>query len=976
MRFSSYSRPDWIKTAASITSIFFVVNYGIILSDAVTIEVGGNPSPGIGWIEGVCYAPIIDVRVGDELEFSLTGHNAYKMPSKNAYETCEFNAATLLAEAGSGKYSYTITEDDARQGDIYFACGVGSHCLGNQKVKVSVAGSVNDFIERPAPTSTYVLRLSKKECLKLQYEGKISDTDDSFEMDTNCTEPVILDDGGYHVSCLSPPATLTPGGVIWEARIMYYPFPKDRRVRNGERVWEFVEGDPGEDGFSGLTPSPINRLYAHHLSGIVVFGQGAEASGKTDFDTKFSEPYGMVTGDEGDLMIFHLIDLRDVDEWQLCVECRCKDTEGVYLPVGGVNCCSNCTTTATEPTPIDYRMRYNVTYYEIEEDKPIQRVVWLTADQSPSVGMNIEYNVPQFDSLPQDQQLINSDNPDQKMQRLERFGPFNTIFQKGYFEDDYDGPDTVKILRCGAHLHTAAIAMYLEDTVTGKIICASTTKYGTDPDINEGFLIGTDVSNYEEPIEIPSDRLVRLVTDYDARESHTGVMAMIFMFVSSGEEITAETAALNVDMCLLDTCDTSLLPSIEDTKPLGPEEDCLNEIAEHPMCKFGNLCTCENIVNAPESTGCNGVYASSFGDVEINSVCSAYCGCPSLPNDINVQSVTASKSTCLDTLSEFPACKFGGICSCEEFVKMPESSGCGGVFKSSWGEIEINEVCAAHCGACPDDPLTNEETIDMTDPIIEMIESQLSGKCLFATDDCKFLLSNLYTCAELADDTEIDPVMIVVRDYGQQIALEYSKLGEANLHVGKKDQEVTICGLGSNKENAISCEDTLKSHPACEFGGLCDCKNFVDAPESSGCGGVYTSNFGDIQINDVCVAYCEACDDISENEDNMKNVDISNLPGTDKDGNVITESMRRDCENRLSKSPACKFGKLCECKDFANDPSSTGCGGVFTSRFGDTSVDEMCPSYCGVCHEQASSPGTSSLIVVATLLLFSTFMQL
>jgi len=72
MRFSSYSRPDWIKTAASITSIFFVVNHGTVLSDAVIIEVGGNPFPGVGWIEGVCYAPIIDVRVGDGLEFSLT----------------------------------------------------------------------------------------------------------------------------------------------------------------------------------------------------------------------------------------------------------------------------------------------------------------------------------------------------------------------------------------------------------------------------------------------------------------------------------------------------------------------------------------------------------------------------------------------------------------------------------------------------------------------------------------------------------------------------------------------------------------------------------------------------------------------------------------------------------------------------------------------------------------------------------------
>ena len=64
----------------------------------------------------------------------------------------------------------------------------------------------------------------------------------------------------------------------------------------------------------------------------------------------------------------------------------------------------------------------------------------------------------------------------------------------------------------------------------------------------------------------------------------------------------------------------------------------------------------------------------------------------------------------------------------------------------------------------------------MTDPIIEMIENQLSDACQFAMSGCKYHLSNLYTCAENADDGETDPVMIVVCDYGQHITLEYSKL--------------------------------------------------------------------------------------------------------------------------------------------------------------------------------------------------------
>jgi hypothetical protein len=87
-------------------------------------------------------------------------------------------------------------------------CGVGSHCLGNQKVKVIVASGGNDLVERPTPKSTYVLGLSSKDCLKLQYStSEVSDGggSDSFNVYSDCTDPVMLDDGGYHVSCLSPP---------------------------------------------------------------------------------------------------------------------------------------------------------------------------------------------------------------------------------------------------------------------------------------------------------------------------------------------------------------------------------------------------------------------------------------------------------------------------------------------------------------------------------------------------------------------------------------------------------------------------------------------------------------------------------------------------------------------------------------------------------------------------------------------------
>ena len=80
-------------------------------------------------------------------------------------------------------------------------------------------------------------------------------------------------------TCLSGPATLTPGGVINRLFVMQDPFPQDYRVVIGQRTFEFVEGDP--DSEEGITPVPINQLYVHHLSGSVVFGQGTEGVRQT-----------------------------------------------------------------------------------------------------------------------------------------------------------------------------------------------------------------------------------------------------------------------------------------------------------------------------------------------------------------------------------------------------------------------------------------------------------------------------------------------------------------------------------------------------------------------------------------------------------------------------------------------------------------------------------------------------------------------
>lgn len=115
------------------------------------------------------------------------------------------------------------------------------------------------------------------------------------------------------------------------------------------------------------------------------------------------------------------------------------------------------------------------------------------------------------------------------------------------------------------------------------------------------------------------------------------------------------------------------------------------------------------------------------------------------------------------------------------------------------------------------------------------------------------------------------------------------------------------------------CEDTLAQNPACQFGGLCDCDVIINVAESTGCGGTYSSDAGDLQVDSVCAKSC-------------------GCPAT-------------NCEDTLASSPICQFGQICDCEAFVNSPSSSGCGGVFTSEMGDIMINDYCPSYCNDCPE-------------------------
>ena len=90
-----------------------------------------------------------EVVIGDKLSFKYTTyHNVYLMPSQEAYASCDFSAATELANAtyggGEGSIPNKYEAVTTATGTLYFACQIPGHCAGKQKIAVTVT-------EAPAP---------------------------------------------------------------------------------------------------------------------------------------------------------------------------------------------------------------------------------------------------------------------------------------------------------------------------------------------------------------------------------------------------------------------------------------------------------------------------------------------------------------------------------------------------------------------------------------------------------------------------------------------------------------------------------------------------------------------------------------------------------------------------------------------------------------------------------------------------------
>jgi len=782
----------------------------------------------LGWTDGICYRPISGVRPSDVLTFSYSAHDVWRMPSMEAMDNCDFGSAIKLAGVGDAPFEYSVTAQDAMEGHLYFACSIGAHCSqGGQKISVNVQEGPAEEPEAErgiVPTSEYLLGADDSACALYQSGTTGSDTEEFLEanrLQSECTEAVLGEDGMYSVSCLSGPATLTPGGVMNSARFMHYPYPTDRRVVVGTNTWEFVQGDPiPNSNGQGVTPVPVNQLYVHHLSGRVVLGQGSEGIRRSDVQFPFPEPYGTLTGEEGDAMVFHIIDLREVDEWLACVECRCRDPEdGTYLTIGGsgdgtggVPCCANCTDLAG-PT-IDYRMRYNVSYWDIPEEGSVTDLQMITADISPVVGKAIEFDVPSYENLKPGN--VKEGMP--RIQRLVREGPFDELFQMEFFGDAYAGPSNVKFFRCVGHLHIAALGMWLEDAETGMTICDGEGSYGMNPEQDKGFLTAVKVHSHDPPLEFPSDRRVRLITEYNATEFHTGVMGMWFAYVSSDVEVDREAAKLTVEYCENSVCDVDMLPE-------PPVLVCEDKIAENPMCRFGGLCDCKELVVADGSEGCGGVYSTAQGDIVINDVCAKHCGACG-----EEAAASSIQSGCVDALADGPMCSFGGMCECEDFVSAPESTGCGGVYTSDWGDIQVNDYCAKHCDACSDEEEGPSQEELLQKEMLKSLEDHVSKTCKYATPECHGSLSNLQACGtgqKLTGTRQWNmpdrKMAMVAREHGVRLAAEHAKLGDASLHRNEVESTVNKCevpGITSDAQPASEADSDDSSGNPKLFGGI------------------------------------------------------------------------------------------------------------------------------------------------------------
>ena len=585
----------------------FVVLVVARSASAAEWVVGGED---IGWTSGAAYQTML-VKPGDTLKFKWTTgfHDLWQMPD----DGCDWSVReglVELADTGDSPFVMKILPEHVAVKRLFFACSIGSHCnSGGQNLVVDVVedydaeeamqrnifnagGSKDDGAKTTGPPpsakecDTSKLETCNTQVCKVCYsickgsterqcsacetacygrcdacfpEYSLNGTSGGGGEAGSCDLPVPVtgEPGVFTTSCISEPVPMSPGHVVDSWFRLPSPYPLGQTVRWLDTKPDIVyKSDSGE-----LVPVPLSELYVHHFTGgIEGLGEGAEYRGKKHLlepgpnGEKWAE---IVQGKENNVCNFHLIDIRGVEDWLSCVECRCQDGNGTYLDEGGANedsakggiyCCDTCPSTSTGGVR-EYFLTYTVKWGRLETDTAVVSSVSL--DVARALDRKVEHDI----------KTSMADTPESEHVTVVWRGKLTA--NNGLAGDgSYDGPKIVRIVGCQGHQHIGGRIIRLINDDTGEEICRAEAKYGTEagvPGNEQGFLVEmTFMNTSSDPIELPHDLSVRLESIYE-NALHIGVMSLFRIYYDTGvtgEEILAPVVATTTKAAVATTTTT------------------------------------------------------------------------------------------------------------------------------------------------------------------------------------------------------------------------------------------------------------------------------------------------------------------------------------------------------------------------------------------------------------------------------------
>ena len=329
-------------------------------------------------------------------------------------------------------------------------------------------------------------------------------------------------------------------------------------------------------------PVPLSDGYLHHLVLIPKtyrdgfrIESGAESRG-THY--RFSYPHGMVTqeGEDELLAYIHIMNNRGYSQPGAfhCLECPCGesdyDKDGILkldensedvLPswglcnqallsngntacsnttyLGGMRCCTDqrfCIENNEGSDESDeYILRVTLEYTTVDDDSQDDLVPVKFATCCDATGSiekhsgNFEYDIPQLcepnDSLTED-----------CIHELTTVQFLNELGEDG--ETDHTDDRWIDLVYMAGHLHVGGLEISFYHHETDELLCTSQPRYGTgmptDIGNEAGYLVG--MTSCDLSHRMKNNALIRIVSRYDARQAHTGVMGLGLIFFAEVED--------------------------------------------------------------------------------------------------------------------------------------------------------------------------------------------------------------------------------------------------------------------------------------------------------------------------------------------------------------------------------------------------------------------------------------------------------